>query len=274
MSSCIGIRTLHLTIPCVGRLFRPGARAANSRKADNRRRWMAELGFESPRQVCLVRETTARRHLSYREFSPRQHLDSPRQASLQHEGVRRHADRIAKSAGEMRAADPRDGAELDELKVTCQIRFDVVDHASSLDRNERFGKAAPDRSRGMANDDAIHHRLPQGVEVKLRDRHPPQRDGLISLRQMCEPNIDGRANITQLDDVGIDQQRIEVPCQELRREADRQESDRSLPRAAHLFVGTGELNRVHRQKAAVASMAVVGHAHLAIRRVNDHVIEA
>lgn len=91
---------------------------------------------------------------------------------------------------------------------------------------------------------------------------------------MGEPHADIRTNVTQFDGVGVDKQRVEVPCQEIRREAHRQEPDRSAPRAMHFFVETGGLNRVRREITAVADTTIVGRGQLAIRGMNDHVIEA
>jgi hypothetical protein len=65
-----------------------------------------------------------------------------------------------------------------------------------------------------------------------------------------------------------------MPSQELRREAHRQESDRSEPGAAHFLVGAGELNGVCRQMTAIADATVVGRGQLAIRGMNHDVIEA
>src|SRR5262245_42737946 len=105
----------------------------------------------------LVGESTPLGHLSHRESLRSQQFDGPCQAALQYERMRRHADRVAKSAGEMRAADSRDSAELDQLKVAGQVRFDVVDHAAGLYRDERLGETASDRSRDVPKNDPIQH---------------------------------------------------------------------------------------------------------------------
>jgi hypothetical protein len=108
-------------------------------RSESKRRRMAELGLEGAREVCLVGETAPCGH-PRQACSRHQQFDGPSQAPLQHEGVRRHPDRVAKGAGKMRAADTGDGAELDELKIAGQVRFNVVDDAAGLGRYENLGK--------------------------------------------------------------------------------------------------------------------------------------
>ena len=64
---------------------------------------MAKFRLESAREMRLVREATACGGLAHRQRSRRQPLNGARKASL----MRRHADRVAKRPGKVRAADPR-----------------------------------------------------------------------------------------------------------------------------------------------------------------------
>jgi hypothetical protein len=82
--------------------------------------------------MSLIGEATACGDLSHRLCSTCHELDGPCQAALQHEGVWRHANGVAKRSGKVRAADPGYRTELYELEIACQIRFDVVDNAASL----------------------------------------------------------------------------------------------------------------------------------------------
>jgi hypothetical protein len=150
---------------------------------------MAELGLEGAREMRLVSKATACSDLSHRQCSRRQPLNGPREASLQHERMRRHADRVAEGPGKVRAADAGYRAEFDQPEIACQIFFDVVNDTADLRRYEHLRKAGFDWTGSVTKNDAVEHRLSYGVKIELGDGDPARRNGLIGLRQARQPDI-------------------------------------------------------------------------------------